>query len=220
MLLLRSLAETDVGVLSWLAAPCFPPTCRLCLAEVSPSAVTYSNKSRVLPVRASLALRPGEAVLQVAWQTLVPADASFHTGSEGAGTAVAAAAAVLTSQRLLIVNERLGVVASASVPADMGLPVSCLWMGPALLLSTTTGQVSVGAGWLRWNGLCKQTQISQHHEQVGVKIGNLINFTTVVSWLYVCRCCKCAGTASWCTCAACCSRRRRRRCWARWLIAC
>lgn len=127
-----------------LRPPCLAPARpahRLCLAEVSPSAVTYSNKSRVLPVRASLALRPGEAVLQVAWQPLVPADGSFHSGSEGAATAVAAAAAVLTSQRLLILSERLGVVASASVPADMGLPVSCLWMGPALLLSTTTGQV-------------------------------------------------------------------------------
>jgi len=112
----------------------------------------YSNKSRMLPVRASLVLRPGEAVLQVAWQTLVPADGSFHTGSEGAATAVAAAAAVLTSQRLLVLNERLGVVASASMPADMGLPVSCLWMGPALLLSTTTGQVRPDEGCVQWRG--------------------------------------------------------------------
>lgn len=113
----------------------------LCLAEVSPNAVTYSNKARLLPVRASLQLRSGEAVVQVAWQSLMPRDSSFHSGCEGAGTVAAACAAVLTSQRMLIVNERLGVVASASVPSDLGLPVSCLWMGPALLLSTSTGQV-------------------------------------------------------------------------------
>lgn len=116
------------------------------LAEVSPSAVTYSNKSRVLPTRASLALRPGEAVVQVAWQPLVPADGSFHSGCEGAGSVAAAAAAVLTSQRLLVVSERLAVLASAAIPPDMGLPVSCLWLGPALLVSTSAGQV-VQACW-------------------------------------------------------------------------
>jgi hypothetical protein len=124
--------------------------CRLCLAEVSPSAVTYSNKSRVLPVRASLPLRQGEALLQVAWQSLMPggaeAAASFHSGCEGAGSAAAACAALLTSQRVLITNERLAVVASGGIPSDMGLPVSCLWMGPALLVSTSTGQVG-GQGW-------------------------------------------------------------------------
>ncbi|PSC69692.1 Transducin WD40 repeat-like superfamily [Micractinium conductrix] len=114
---------------------------QLCLAEVSPSAVTYTNKSRVLPVRATLALRSGEAVVQVAWQSLMPADNSFHSGCDGAGSVAAAVAAVLTSQRLLLVNERLAVVASAGIPSDMGLPASCLWMGPALLVSTTIGQV-------------------------------------------------------------------------------
>ena len=124
-----------------LALPSPTHPLRLVLAEVSPSAVTYSNKSRVLPVRASLALRSGEAVVQVAWQALVPADGSFHSGCEGAGSAVAAAAAVLTSQRVLILDEGLRVLASAGLPADMGLPASCLWLGPALLVSTSTGQV-------------------------------------------------------------------------------
>lgn len=131
--------------LSSLSTPSLPLSCRLCLAEVSPSAVTYSNKSRVLPVRATLPLRPGEALLQVAWQSLMPAGAeagSFHSSCEGAGSAAAACAALLTSQRVLIVNELLSVVASAAIPSDTGLPVSCLWMGPALLVSTSTGQVS------------------------------------------------------------------------------
>lgn len=78
---------------------------------------------------------------QVAWQSLMPADNSFHSGCDGAGSVAAAVAAVLTSQRLLLVNERLAVVASAGIPSDMGLPASCLWMGPALLVSTTIGQV-------------------------------------------------------------------------------
>lgn len=47
-----------------LRSPRFFPVCRLCLAEVSPSAATYSNKTRVLPVRATLQLRAGEAVVQ------------------------------------------------------------------------------------------------------------------------------------------------------------
>ena len=126
---------------------------------MSPSAVTYSNKSRVLPVRATLPLRQGEALLQVAWQSLMPGGAteaaSFHSGCEGAGSAAAACAALLTSQRVLIVNERLAVVASAAIPSDMGLPVSCLWMGPALLVSTSTGQVG-GAG-LDWTACAVQT---------------------------------------------------------------
>ena len=117
--------------------------CRLCLADASPSAATYANKTRVMPVRAALPLRLGEAVVQVAWQSLMPPPdaAEFHSGSEGAGSAAAAAGAVLTSQRLLVVSERLAMLASAPIPSHVGLPVSCLWMGPALLVSTSTGQV-------------------------------------------------------------------------------
>lgn len=144
-MLIRVAMHTCGLLYHWPISLCCPlhlhPNCRLVLAEVSPSAVTYSNKSRVMPTRASLPLRQGEAVLQVAWQPLVPADGGFHTGCEGAAGCAAAAAAVLTSQRLLILTERLGVVASAGIPADMGLPVSCLWLGPALLASTSTGQV-------------------------------------------------------------------------------
>lgn len=91
----------------------------------------------------------------MAWQSLLPADNSFHSGSEGAASAAAAACALLTTQRLLILNERLGVVASAGIPSDMGLPVSCLWMGPALLVSTSTGQVGRAAGGTSWAGAAR-----------------------------------------------------------------
>eukprot|EP00887_Chlorella_sp_A99_P003020 scaffold9.g3020.t1 len=115
---------------------------KLCLAEVSPSAVTYSGQSRVLATKHAVQLRPGEALVQVAWQTLNEAGSGFHSGSAGAASACAAVAAVLTSERLLLLSERLAVVAAAALAPELGPPVSCLWLGPALLVSTGAGQVA------------------------------------------------------------------------------
>ena len=110
---------------------------------------SYPQQSaRALPVRHTLALRPGEALVQVAWQPLVDPGGGFHAGSEGAASAAAAAAAVLTSERVVVVSERLEVLASASVPPDMGVPASCLWLGPALLVTTSGGQLLQ----LAWDG--------------------------------------------------------------------
>ena len=130
-----------------LLPPCCPALqCRLCLTDVFSSATSYSGQGRVLATKHTLQLRPGEAVVQVAWQTLNEGGSGFHSGSRGAATAVAAAAAVLTSERVLLVSERLAVVAVATIPSELGSPASCLWMGPALLVSTSCGQV-VQACW-------------------------------------------------------------------------
>ena len=114
---------------------------RLCLVDVSATATSYAGQARVLAARHSLALRPGEAVLQVAWQGLNEAGSGFHSGSVGAATAAAAAAAVLTNERLLLLSERLAVLAAVALPPELGPPVGCLWVGPALLVSTAGGQV-------------------------------------------------------------------------------
>jgi hypothetical protein len=122
------------------------PLHRLCLADISPSAVTYTNQARTLAARHTLQLLPDEAVRQVAWQRLTPSDGTFHTASPGAASAVAAAAAVLTTRRVLLLSERLTPLAVAAVPGDLGVPLCCLWVGPAVLVSTSSSQV-LSVGW-------------------------------------------------------------------------
>lgn len=114
---------------------------RLCVTDVAQSSGGYVGKARVLAARATLRLLPSETVVQVAWQPLIEYSSGFHTGSEGAGCGAAAAVAVLTTGRVLLATERLRPLASAALPADGGAPVSCLWVGPALLVTTTSNQV-------------------------------------------------------------------------------
>ncbi|XP_050363675.1 uncharacterized protein LOC126782463 [Argentina anserina] len=83
--------------------------------------------------RKSIKLKPNEIVLQVHWQE----------------TLRGYVAGILTTQRVLIVSADLDILAGSSARFDKGLPSfrSLLWVGPALLFSTTTA-VSV----LGWDG--------------------------------------------------------------------
>nr|XP_043614455.1 uncharacterized protein LOC122586532 [Erigeron canadensis]XP_043614456.1 uncharacterized protein LOC122586532 [Erigeron canadensis] len=81
----------------------------------------------------SIKLKANEIVLQVQWQE----------------TLRGCVAGILTTQRVLIVSADLEVLASSSMKFDKGLPSfrSLLWVGPALMFSTTTA-ISV----LGWDG--------------------------------------------------------------------
>lgn len=81
----------------------------------------------------SIKLKPNEIVLQVHWQE----------------TLRGSVAGILTTQRVLIVSADLDILASTCTKFDKGLPSyrSLLWVGPALLFSTTTA-ISV----LGWDG--------------------------------------------------------------------
>ncbi|XP_004288054.1 PREDICTED: uncharacterized protein LOC101299992 [Fragaria vesca subsp. vesca] len=83
--------------------------------------------------RKSIKLKLNEIVLQVHWQE----------------TLRGYVAGILTTQRVLIVSADLDILAGSSARFDKGLPSfrSLLWVGPALLFSTTTA-VSV----LGWDG--------------------------------------------------------------------
>lgn len=83
--------------------------------------------------RKSIKLKPNEIVLQVHWQETLR---GFVAG-------------ILTTQRVLIVSADLDILANSSTKFDRGLPSfrSLLWIGPALLFSTTSA-VSV----LGWDG--------------------------------------------------------------------
>ncbi|PSS21303.1 Actin cytoskeleton-regulatory complex protein [Actinidia chinensis var. chinensis] len=81
----------------------------------------------------TIKLKVNETVLQVSWQE----------------TLRGYVAGVLTTQRVLIVSEDLDVLASSFTKFDKGLPSfrSLLWVGPALLFSTTTAISMLG-----WDG--------------------------------------------------------------------
>ncbi|GAB2282582.1 hypothetical protein Dimus_017121 [Dionaea muscipula] len=83
--------------------------------------------------RKHIKLKVNEIVLQVHWQ----------------GTLRGYVAGILTTQRVLIASADLVILASSSTKFDKGLPSfrSLLWLGPALLFSTSTA-ISV----LGWDG--------------------------------------------------------------------
>lgn len=85
-------------------------------------------------------LNPAPCRPQVAWQSLSEPGGGYHTRN-APPPAAACAAALLTTERCLLVDPRLRVIAAASIAPDLGLPVSCLWVGPALLVSTSCNQV-------------------------------------------------------------------------------
>ena len=96
----------------------------------------------------SVHLLPSEAVIQIAWQPLVDPTEEYNTDSPGADTAIPCAAAILTSARVLVVDDRLQVLVAVPLAGDVGIPTSALWVGPALLVTTSTNQVLH----VRWDG--------------------------------------------------------------------
>ncbi|GLC75697.1 hypothetical protein PLESTF_001674900 [Pleodorina starrii] len=98
--------------------------------------------------QAHLPLLPQEAVIHVAWQSL--AIGGGAADAEGPADAVAA---VLTTQRLLLVTAGLRVVCAVSLAthgsAALQEPLtSVVWAGPMLLASTAAGQILQ----LTWTG--------------------------------------------------------------------
>ena len=75
---------------------------------------------------------------QIAWQTLTDASASLGTKASPS----AAVGAILTSQRLLVVSPELRILIAS--PSGVAI-TSCLWLGPALLYSTSDHQVRSSA---------------------------------------------------------------------------
>ncbi|XP_058228445.1 uncharacterized protein LOC131336574 isoform X2 [Rhododendron vialii] len=86
--------------------------------------------------RKAIKLKVNEIVLQVCWQE----------------TLRGYVAGVLTTQRVLILSADLDILASSSTKFDKGLPSfrSLLWVGPALLFSTTTSISMLG-----WDGIVR-----------------------------------------------------------------
>ncbi|GLI65745.1 hypothetical protein VaNZ11_009346 [Volvox africanus] len=100
--------------------------------------------------QAHLPLMPQETVIHVAWQSLSLGPPSATATAAGATDAVAA---VLTTQRLMLVTAGLRVVCSTSLAtrgsAALLEPLtSVVWAGPMLLVSTAAGQVLQ----LTWTG--------------------------------------------------------------------
>lgn len=95
-----------------------------------------------------LRLRLSEAVIQVTWQTLMDPTEDFHVGVPGAEAALPCVAAVVTTERVLLVDDRLRILAASNFAGDMGIPISSLWVGPALLVTTSVNQVMH----VRWDG--------------------------------------------------------------------
>lgn len=126
------------------------PMNRLRLTDVSQGSLSsyHGAQSRSLASKHSLQLHPSETIIQVAWQTLVDPSAGFHAGEDGADTALPCVAAIVTSERVLLANHRLELLLSVLFAGDVGAPVSALWLGPALLVSTSGNQVMH----VRWDG--------------------------------------------------------------------
>ncbi|CAN1343665.1 TSET complex member tstE [Linum perenne] len=86
--------------------------------------------------RKSIKLKANELVLQVHWQETLR---GFVAG-------------ILTTRRVLMVSADLEILASSTAKFDKGLPPfrSLLWVGPALLFSTTTAVSLLG-----WDGIVR-----------------------------------------------------------------
>jgi len=126
---------------------------KLILSDVSQSSLGGGGRGNsrdgvLSKAKHVLRLRPSEAVIQVTWQTLMDPTEEFHAGDQGAETALPCVAAVVTTERVLLVDDRLRILAASNFAGDMGIPISSLWVGPALLVTTSANQVMH----VRWDG--------------------------------------------------------------------
>mmetsp|Transcript_5338 Transcript_5338/g.14854 ORF Transcript_5338/g.14854 Transcript_5338/m.14854 type:complete len:1457 (-) Transcript_5338:181-4551(-) len=133
--------ETPAGCLMWVALGG-----RLCMGDL-PAGVPPTEGAGLCQLgtpaaQASIQLMPSERVLQVCWQ---------HFTEDYTAGSIYAAGAVLTNMRLLVVSPALQELMEYVPDHFHGsvLPViSCLWVGPALLLMIASGQVMI----LAWDG--------------------------------------------------------------------
>lgn len=116
-------------------------TNKLCMMEVSQGGSMYHHNTGTSGVKASYQLPLTSAVVQLAWQTLMDPTEEFHSEMDGASTATPCILAVLLSDRVLFLNEKLDAISSCLMPEDAGNLVSGLWIGPSLLVSTSTNQM-------------------------------------------------------------------------------
>jgi hypothetical protein len=123
----------------------------LILSDVSQSSLSAGSGGgggALAKARHVLKLRLSEAVVSITWQTLTDPTENFHLGCEGASIALPCVAAVVTTERVLLIDDRLRILASSNFAGDMGIPMSSLWVGPALLVTTSANQVMH----VRWDG--------------------------------------------------------------------
>ena len=79
--------------------------------------------------------------LQVAWQSLVEESGEGSVMDDSGAGKASLVGAVLTPNRAMLVSLALLPLASATAAAAGAPFTSCLWLGPALLLSTASHQV-------------------------------------------------------------------------------
>lgn len=113
---------------------------KLCLVEVSQASSMYSHNTRSLRSKAAYQLPAASAVIQVAWQNLMDPAGTYHSDMQGADEAIPCVLAVTMSDRVLFLSDKLELISSCLLPADAGIPVSSLWIGPSLVVSTSMDQ--------------------------------------------------------------------------------
>lgn len=115
-------------------------TNKLCLMEVSQGGSMYHNANST-GVKASYQLPAAGIVVQLSWQSFMDPTEEFHSDMEGASTVSPCILAILLSDRVLFLNDKLEAISSCLMPEDAGNLVSGLWIGPSLLVSTSTNQM-------------------------------------------------------------------------------
>lgn len=115
-------------------------TNKLYLIEVSHTGSTYHGTNSVRP-KGSFQLPSTNPVVQMAWQSLMDPNEEFHSDIDGAMTATPCILAIMMSDRVLFLNDELSLVSCSLMSEDAGNLVSCLWVGPSLLVSTSTNQI-------------------------------------------------------------------------------
>lgn len=80
--------------------------------------------------------------MQVAWQDLLTANTEGSVLDDTGQGKASTVGAVLTTKRLLLVSVTMKVLVTLSVGTDDAAISSILWMGPALLFSSQSNQVS------------------------------------------------------------------------------
>lgn len=101
----------------------------------------YNQGTKTLHSKYSHQLPLSTAIIQIAWQPLLDPQGEFNMESEGAETALPCILALLLTDRVQFLSPTLGLISTVFIPNDIGYPTSCLWIGPSLLISTSSNQL-------------------------------------------------------------------------------